>query len=71
MKVVIEFNLPEEKQDYDRCNKASDLCAFIWEFQNYLRTQSRYDGTDDIHKIYSKWFEMLNDEGIDLENIYS
>ena len=71
MKVSITYNLPEEQEEYDRANKATDLCSFVWDFQQYLRDQWKYaEKPDEIDKIYEKWFEMKNDNGIDLEKIY-
>ena len=72
MKITLTYDLPEDYKDALRAVKSTDLCAFIWEFQQYLRSQYKYaDTPDDIGRIYEKWFEMLNEEGIDLDNLYS
>lgn len=55
--------------DYDLANAAQSMASFMWEFQQYLRGQSRYDGKDDIDTIYAKWFEMMREENIDLDKL--
>ena len=71
MKAILEFNLPEDQEDYDRVNKALDLCSVLWDFQNYLRGQVKYsDKPDNIEQIYDKWFETLSANDINLEKLY-
>ena len=72
MKAIIQFNLPEEEQEYKRCNSATDLCSFIWDFQNYLREQWKYrEAPADAYQIYQAFFEILQENNINLEEIYS
>lgn len=71
MEAILKFNLPDEQEDYDRCNAATSLCDFIWDFQQYLRSQWKYSETpDSIDVIYEKWFEELNNHNINLDDIY-
>ena len=69
MKVIIIYDTEEEAK---RALKSTDLCDFISTYQHYLRSQHKYaDPPDDIEKIYEKWFEILSDCSIDLDDIYS
>ena len=68
---TIKFNLPEDREEYDRANKALDLCMFIWDFQGYLRGQWKYGLGDDISAIYDKWHELKELHGIDLDTLIS
>ena len=69
MEAILKFNLPEDNTDYRQAVHASDMCSFLWDFQNYLRNQWKHDGTDNIEVIYEKWHEMLNDNAIDLDQL--
>ena len=72
MKAILEFNFPDDDEDYRRANAASDLCSFIFSFESYLRGQLKYaDIPDDIDKISETWFDLLNKNNIDLEKIYT
>jgi hypothetical protein len=37
MKATLEFNLPEEKEEFDMTNKAVDYYSQLHEIDNYLR----------------------------------
>lgn len=69
MKAKLTFKLPKDQMDYDLANAAQSMASFMWEFQNYLRQQWKYDGKDDIEAIYNKWFEMMGEENIDLDKL--
>ena len=70
MKAKLEFTLPEDSFDYRRMSKVDDICSFMWEFQQYLRTQVKYaEKPDDAEAIYKKWFEMLHDEDLDMDKL--
>lgn len=70
MKAILEFNLPEDQNEFDLANNAAKLSLFAWKFQQYLRSQIKYaDKPDDIDEIYEKWFEMMRTDDIDLESL--
>ena len=70
MKYLV-YKIVNSKEEYKRAAKADNLCSFIWDYQQYLRGQWRYDGEDNIEKIYDTWFDMLNDNGININELYS
>jgi len=69
------YKIATSREEYMRATQADKLCSFMWDFQQYLRAQWKYSSEeyppDDIDTIYEKWFQMMNEEGIDLESIYS
>ena len=70
MKAKLIFNLPDDNKDHLQAVMSSDAFSFMWDFQQYLRGQWKYaDTPDDIEKIYNKWFEMLNNNNINLDNL--
>lgn len=66
MKAKLEFNLPEEQEEYTICCNASKYLAVIEEFKQYLRTSIKYDDdlTEEQYNTYDtiqeKFFEILN-----------
>ena len=38
MKATLQFNLPEEKEEFDMTNKAVDYYSQLHEIDNYLRS---------------------------------
>jgi len=65
------YKVATSRMEYMRATQADRMCSFMWEFQQYLRGQVKYAAEpDDVYDIYDKWFEMMNEEGVDLESIY-
>lgn len=73
MKVILKFNLPEDRDELTLAQKGSDFYCAIHEFdQQYLRTKIKYDETvtDEQLKIYQdirdKLYTCLQEHNIDL-----
>jgi len=81
-KMSLTINVSREDYGDDmeflkRTMKATDLCSFIWDMQNFL--MDLWDGnrelTEDQHKlideIWKMWHDELSKKGIDLNELYS
>jgi hypothetical protein len=42
MKAILEFNLPEDKREYEMANQAADMVAAIGHFEDTLRSYLKY-----------------------------
>lgn len=53
MKATLEFNLPEEREEYELTLQASKMSLLIWHFENdFLRANLKYGiGHDLLHEI--------------------
>jgi hypothetical protein len=79
MKATITFNLPEDQEEYQRANKAPDLCSLVWDFEQHLRGLYRTDlgdmtAMDLMEKLYGengKWWELKEDNRINFEEIWN
>lgn len=60
-KVTLEFQLPEESEQFEITSKASHLDYVIQELDNYLRSKIKYGTglTDEQYAIYSELREKL------------
>ena len=73
MKAILEFNLPEEKDEFDLAVRGSDIHHTLWEMDQWLRGKIKY-AADDIdentYKTYEECREKLrqfaNENKIDL-----
>ena len=69
MKAIIEFNLPEDQEDYELCNK--DMSYALHQIQQYLRSKVKYE-TDDPNKweaydeMYQEFYNIINKNNIQL-----
>lgn len=71
MKATIEFNLPEDKYEYDLANKSSSLLSCIMEFEQEIRKIYKYEDLKEnqleiVEKIREKFYEILQDNEINL-----
>ena len=67
----ITYRLYSLGDSYKRAARADDAYSFIWDFQDYLRSQWKYAETPhNIDQIYEKWFEELNEHGINLDELW-
>lgn len=47
MKVTLEFNLPEEREDFDLANEGPALSGAIKDVLEDIRTKLKYEGLTD------------------------
>jgi hypothetical protein len=71
MKATIEFNLPEDKYEYDLANKSSSLLSCLMEFEQEIRKIYKYEDLkknqlEIVEKIREKFYEILQDNEINL-----
>ena len=74
MKAILEFNLPDDQIDFQDANNGQKFRLMLWEFDQYLRSQTKYapdSMSDDTYKAYSdireKLHEMLIEDGLRLD----
>ena len=74
MKILMEFNLPEDRYEYNVTNNAQKYRNALTNIQEYLRSQIKYnDGLTDeklsaFNDIYAEFFEILKDEDVRLDD---
>jgi len=74
MKATLEFNLPDDQQEYDLANNGLNFWHVLWELDQELRANTKYapdDMTDDDYDVYQKirdkLHELMNDYNVNLE----
>ncbi len=72
---TLQFNLPEEREEYELCMKAGRLSSMLWEFdQTHLRGATKYDNIPDqvmssvIEEFSSSEYQEADNEMLDLIN---
>jgi len=46
MKAILEFNLPEEKEEFEMYSKAGKYFSALWDISQYIRTVKKNDVGD-------------------------
>lgn len=73
MKAILEFQLPEDQDQYELCNKSSDMYMVIWEMKQWLRSQTKYasdetseENVDAMYRCLDKFNELINDFNLEI-----
>ncbi len=72
MKAILEFNLPENQNEFDMALKGSDWHHICWDLDNYLRTEIKYnDELSDVQrfelqKVRDKLYDLMNRNNLQL-----
>jgi hypothetical protein len=73
MEAILKFQLPEDQEEYDLCNKAYLMHHVIWEMRQWLRSQTKHapdDISDDtinaLYKCRDKFNELINENNLEI-----
>jgi len=75
MKAILEFNLPEDKQDFNLATKASDWWYVCWRMDQYLRKRVKYDEsiTEDQREVYEdmrgELWRMMHESNVSFDEV--
>jgi flavin-dependent dehydrogenase len=64
MKAILEFNLPEEKDEYEFANNGVNYYITLVEFDHWLRSEYKYNGNEPMFEVRQKLNEFINDNNI-------
>lgn len=78
MKAILEFNLPEDQEEYNTITKANGMFSVIWELKQNLRSMVKHgyvdnrEMTSEEHKIAEKIYDDLHDliSNHDINNLF-
>ena len=61
MKAIIEFELPEDQNEYEKANNANKMYMALWDIKQLLRSKLKYnsDGLND--EQLEQWEAMRGD----------
>jgi hypothetical protein len=47
MKATLEFNLPEDKEEFDAASKGMDWALLVWDIDQFIRNKIKYEQDRD------------------------
>jgi hypothetical protein len=65
MKVIIEFELPEDQEQYDMANDAHRMYMAIWDIKQLFRSTLKYNPKGLTSKELEQW-EAIREEFFDI-----
>lgn len=67
MKAILEFNLPEDNQEFELTAKALKMFGTLWDFDVWLRTEIKYNNQEQYEPVREKLRELMDDNRIDFD----
>jgi len=71
-----DLNDPDDNMAFMRCTKSTDMALALWEFAYNTKKsfQRELDDSDDksyelIDKVYERFWEIMTDKGIKLDDL--
>lgn len=69
MKAILEFNLPEEAQEFETATKASQLASTIRDLDNYIRGLRKHGHTlknveEALEQIHMELWDLVNQNSV-------
>ena len=47
MKAILEFNLPEDKEEFDAASRGMDWALLVWHIDQFIRNKIKYEQDKD------------------------
>ena len=73
-KITVEYNLPEEQDEFDTANNASKYYSVLWDLDQYLRNFVKYPSdredpilTDTMAKVRDELWRLMKEYNLDLD----
>ena len=68
MKATLEFNLPEDREEYEMQSNAAKYYLALSDIKDLFRGRAKYQETNvEVHEeVYELICSILNERGIDL-----
>ena len=51
MKAILEFELPDDKVEFDTASKAMDWAILAWDIEQYIRNRLKYEKDLDVSSL--------------------
>ena len=76
MKAILEFNLPEDNQEFELATKGLKFWSVLWELDQSLRAKTKYapdslpqDKYDAYEEIRNELRELMSDNNLSFDMV--
>ena len=72
MKAILEFDLPEDKEEFEAASKAMDWSILAWDIDQYIRNRLKYQtekldtssAKEELELLRNELHELMEDNGL-------
>lgn len=69
MKAILQFEIPEEKDEFTLATRGCDMWVTLFEFDQWLRSQIKYNDRIEYQEIRNKLYELLDTYNISFDMV--
>ena len=72
MKAILEFDLPEEEEQFSAANKGMDWALLNWDIEQYIRNRLKYQtekldtssAKEELELLREKLYDIMAENGL-------
>ena len=72
MKAILEFNLPDDKVEFDTASKAMDWAILAWDMEQFIRNRLKYQtekletssAEEELQLLRKELHDLMEDSGL-------
>ena len=67
MKATLEFNLPEDRDDFNYANNGFNYYMALVEMDQWLRSEYKYNDKEELYEVREKLREIILENNVKIE----
>ena len=67
MKATLEFNLPDDQDDFNHATNAVNYYYALCEFDQWLRSEYKYNGKEEMYEVREKLREIILSNNVNID----
>ena len=67
MKATLEFNLPDDQEDFNHATNGFNYYMALVQIDEWLRAEYKYNGNQDMWEVREKLREIISDNFVKIE----
>ena len=76
MKAILEFELPEDKEEFDAASKGMDWAIVAWDIDQYIRNRLKYQiekldtssAKEELESLREELHDIMENNGLQFPN---
>ena len=66
MKAILEFNLPEDKENFDFANNGFNYYMALCEMDEWLRSEYKYNDKEEMYAVREKLNYFISENNVQI-----
>ena len=67
MKATLEFNLPEDREDFNHATNGFNYYMALVEMDEWLRSEYKYNNNEEMYEVRNKLRQIISENNVEIE----